>query len=93
MLRDRVMKRALPWVRDVTISNSTFGNRYVCFAEPHLGVHALGGGIGMGTAMGIGASFATPDRKTVTLLGDGGTQVNLGEFATAVENQWKSSSC
>jgi acetolactate synthase-1/2/3 large subunit len=87
VLRDRVLAKALPWVRDVTISNSTFGNRYVCFAEPHLGVHALGGGIGMGTAMGIGASFATPNRKTITLLGDGGTQVNLGEFATAVENQ------
>lgn len=87
VLRDRVQKNALPWVRDVTISNSTFGNRYVCYTEPHLGVHALGGGIGMGTAMGIGASFAAPDRKTVTLLGDGGTQVNLGEFATAVENQ------
>lgn len=86
VLRDRIMKHSLPWVRDVTISNSTFGNRYVCFAQPHLGVHALGGGIGMGTAMGIGASFAAQDRKTVTLLGDGGTQVNLGEFATAVEN-------
>ena len=64
-----------------------FGNRYVRLAAPHLGVHALGGGIGQGVAMAIGASFAAQDRKTVALLGDGGTMVNLGEFATAVENR------
>lgn len=87
VLRQRIFTQGLPWVRDVTIANSTFGNRYVCFAAPHLGVHALGGGIGMGAAMAIGASFASPDKKTIALLGDGGAQVNLGEFATAVENR------
>ncbi|MBN8291152.1 thiamine pyrophosphate-binding protein [Rhodobacter sp. NTK016B] len=74
-----------PWVRDVTISNSTFGNRYVQIGAPNLGVHALGGGIGQGVAMGIGAAVASPDARTVTLLGDGGTMLGLAELITAVD--------
>ncbi len=74
-----------PFVRDVTLSNSTFGNRYVHLAAPHLGVHALGGGIGQGVAMAIGAALAGAPAKTIALLGDGGTMVNLGELATAVD--------
>lgn len=81
----RVHDCAHPWVRDVTVSNSTFGNRYVRLAAPHLGVHALGGGIGQGIAMGIGAALAGVPAKTVTLLGDGGSQLMIGELATAVE--------
>lgn len=82
----RVHAARLPWVRDVTISNSTFGNRYIRLAAPHLGVHALGGGIGQGIAMGIGAGLAGAG-KAVTLVGDGAAQLSLGEFATAVETQ------
>ncbi len=76
-----------PWVRDVTISNSTFGNRYVRIAAPHLGVHALGGGIGQGIAMAVGAAMAGEAAKTIALLGDGGSQLMIGELATAVEVQ------
>jgi acetolactate synthase-1/2/3 large subunit len=83
-LSERVHARRLPWVRDVTISNSTFGNRYVRLAAPHLGVHALGGGIGQGIAMGIGAALAG-EGKAVTLVGDGGAQLMIGELATAAE--------
>jgi acetolactate synthase I/II/III large subunit len=86
-LSRRVVTSGHPWVRDVTISNSTFGNRYVRIAAPHLGVHALGGGIGQGIAMGIGAALAGVSAKTVTLLGDGGAQLMIGELATAVEAQ------
>ena len=75
------------WVRDVTISNSTFGNRYIQIAQPHHGVHALGGGIGQGIAMGIGAALANPDTKTVALLGDGGAMLGLAELITAVEEK------
>ena len=85
ILNDKVFGERRPWVRDVTISNSTFGNRYVRIAAPHLGVHALGGGIGQGIAMGIGASLAGLAEKSVTLLGDGGAQLMIGELATAVE--------
>lgn len=74
-----------PWVRDVTISNSTFGNRYVQIAAPHLGVHALGGGIGQGIAMAVGAAIASPDARTVTLLGDGGAMLGIAELITAVD--------
>ncbi len=75
-----------PWIRDVTIANSTFGNRYVQFAAPHLGVHSLGGGIGQGIPMAIGASLAG-EARTVALLGDGGSMLSLGEFASAVEEK------
>jgi acetolactate synthase-1/2/3 large subunit len=84
-LSNRVLHGGHPWVRDVTISNSTFGNRYVRLKAPHLGVHALGGGIGQGIAMGIGAALAGVPAKTITLVGDGGAQLMLGELATAVE--------
>ncbi len=73
-----------PWVRDVTISNSTFGNRYVQIAAPELGVHALGGGIGQGIAMAVGAAVASPAR-TIALLGDGGAQLGIAELITAVD--------
>jgi acetolactate synthase-1/2/3 large subunit len=76
------------WVRDVTISNSTFGNRYVRLSRPEQGVHALGGGIGQGVAMGIGAALACRDgQKAVTLVGDGGTMLGLAEMITAVDER------
>lgn len=84
-LRRQVGQNGNPFVRDVTISNSTFGNRYVTLAAPNLGVHALGGGIGQGCAMAIGAAMAPALPKTIALIGDGGSMVALGEFATAVE--------
>jgi acetolactate synthase-1/2/3 large subunit len=87
MLSRTVLAGSHPWVRDVTVSNSTFGNRYVRIAAPHLGVHALGGGIGQGIAMGIGTALAGQPAKTVTLLGDGGAQLMIGELATAVDAQ------
>src|SRR5579863_3023264 len=86
-LSRRVERGGHPWVRDVTVSNSTFGNRYVRLAEPRLGVHALGGGIGQGIAMGIGAAAARVAAKTITLLGDGGAQLMIGELATAMETR------
>jgi acetolactate synthase-1/2/3 large subunit len=86
-LRARVAQGRHPFVRDVTLSNSTFGNRYVHLAEPHLGVHALGGGIGQGIAMAVGAALAGAQAKTVALIGDGGAMVNLGELATAAETR------
>ncbi|MBI0535287.1 thiamine pyrophosphate-binding protein [Roseomonas sp. KE2513] len=74
-----------PFVRDVTLSNSTFGNRYVQVAAPHLGVHALGGGIGQGIAMAIGAALAGEPAKTLALVGDGGAMLMIGELATAAD--------
>ncbi|MFT8896872.1 MAG: thiamine pyrophosphate-binding protein [Acetobacter sp.] len=86
-LREFVFERRLAFVRDVTISNSTFGNRYVSLASPNLGVHALGGGIGQGIAMAIGAALSGAAARTVCLVGDGGAMLYIGELATAVEEK------
>jgi len=84
-LQARMASGRHPFVRDVTLSNSTFGNRYVHLASPHLGVHALGGGIGQGIAMATGAALARGPATTIALVGDGGAMVNLGELATLVD--------
>jgi acetolactate synthase I/II/III large subunit len=73
------------WVRDVTVSNSSWGNRYLPLRGPRDGVHAMGGGIGQGLPMAIGAALAAGDRKTVLLAGDGGLQLSFGEFVTLVQ--------
>jgi acetolactate synthase I/II/III large subunit len=83
----RVAGRSFIWVRDVTISNSTWGNRSVAIAGPRDGVHALGGGIGQGVQMALGAALAADGRKTFCLVGDGGLQVNIGELATLVQEK------
>lgn len=83
------LQDALPedvvWVRDVTISNSMWGNRLLRIAGPRNGVHAVGGGIGQGAAMAVGASIADRTRKVVALCGDGGFTLNLGELITAAQ--------
>jgi acetolactate synthase-1/2/3 large subunit len=73
------------WVRDVTVSNSSWGNRYLPLRNPRDGVHAMGGGIGQGLPMAIGAALAAGGRKTVALAGDGGLQLSFGEFVTLVQ--------
>ena len=73
------------WVRDVTISNSTWGNRAILINGPRDGVHAAGGGIGQSVQMAIGAAIAEPDKQVICLAGDGGLQVNIGELATATQ--------
>lgn len=82
------------WVRDVTLSNSIWGNRELHLMHPTAGVHALGGGIGQGLAMAIGAAVAAAEnagaaagRKTFCLVGDGGFILNLGEVATLVQER------
>ncbi len=86
ILSEKVGDGGHPWVRDVTISNSTFGNRFVRISEPKNGVHALGGGIGQGIAMGIGAACAS-QTKTIALLGDGGAMLGIAEMITAVDEK------
>ncbi len=87
----QALGRDFVWVRDVTVSNSTWGNRSLRIAGPRDGVHALGGGIGQGLQMGIGAAIAEREagagRKAVALVGDGGLMLNVGELATAAQEQ------
>ncbi len=83
----RLAGREFAWVRDVTISNSTWGNRLLRIFGARDGVHAVGGGIGLGLPMAIGASLGAPARRTVCLVGDGGLQLSLGELATLVQEK------
>jgi len=81
--------RAIWWVRDITLSNTMWGNRAPVLDHPRAGVHALGGGIGQGLAMAVGAAVANAEhglaRRTVALAGDGGFMLNLGELACAAQ--------
>ena len=77
------------WVRDVTLSNTMWGNRLPALDGSRKGVHAAGGGIGQGLPMAIGAALAARDLppggpgKALLLAGDGGLAVTIGELATA----------
>ena len=93
-LKNAVEKQAgqdIWWVRDITLSNSMWGNRAPMLNHPRSGVHALGGGIGQGLAMAIGTSIADAEhglkRKTVAMAGDGGFMLNVGELACAVQER------
>ncbi|MDO9434299.1 thiamine pyrophosphate-binding protein [Hydrogenophaga sp.] len=86
-----VVGKNLWWVRDITLSNSMWGNRAPVLDHPRAGVHALGGGIGQGLAMGVGAAVADTEhalgRKTISLCGDGGFMLNVGELACAAQEK------
>jgi len=83
--------RNFVWARDVTVSNSTWGNRLLRIAGPRDGVHAMGGGIGMGIQMALGAALAaeqrSPAHRAICLTGDGGLMLNVGELATLVQEK------
>ncbi|KRE35341.1 acetolactate synthase [Janibacter sp. Soil728] len=68
--------------RDVTIPSSQWGNRLLEMYARETNVFPLGGGIGQGLAMGIGAAVARPEVPTVVIAGDGGLSVHLGELAS-----------
>jgi acetolactate synthase I/II/III large subunit len=97
------LRGACVWVRDITLSNTMWGNRSPVLQHPRAGVHALGGGIGQGLAMGIGAAVgvevykenrpvarqnnAGAAIKTIVLAGDGGFILNVGELACAAQER------
>lgn len=83
----RVMPRDALWVRDITLANSTWGNRLLPVYSPRDNIYALGAAIGLGMAHGLGAALASPGRKTVCLCGDGGFFMGFAEFWTAVQER------
>ena len=83
-LRDAMPRDAI-WVRDITLNNSTWGNRIFPLYGPRDSVYPVGAAIGPGLAMGIGAALAAKGRKTVTMCGDGGFFLGLAELWTAVQ--------
>jgi acetolactate synthase-1/2/3 large subunit len=82
-----VMPRDAIWVRDITQSNTTWGNRVFPIDHPHQNVYPVGAGIGQGLQLGIGAAAAAGERKTVVMTGDGGFFLNVGELWTAVQEK------
>ena len=75
------------WVRDITVSNSTWGHRLFALHSPRQNVYPTSAGIGQGLPLAVGAAVAAGRRKTVLLSGDGGFVLNLGELWTAVQEQ------
>lgn len=80
-LREQLPRESVV-ARDVTIPSSQWGNRLLELYSRGTNVFPLGGGIGQGLAMGIGAAVARPTAPTVVFAGDGGLSVHLGELAS-----------
>lgn len=83
------LRKAMPkdaiWVRDVTLSNSTWGNRIFPLYEPSQNIYPVGAAIGPGMQLGIGAAIGGGGRKVVCMCGDGGFFLNMTELWTAVQ--------
>lgn len=83
------LRAALPqdgiFVRDITMSGSTWGSRLFPVQAPNQNIHSLAGAIGLGLATAIGASIANPDKKVIGLVGDGGLMLGIGEIATMAQ--------
>ena len=61
---------------------------YLPMYEPRTYIHSSElCSIGCGLPMAIGAKVGAPERPVVTLCGDGGFLLNVGELATAVQEQ------
>ncbi len=82
-----VMPRDAIWVRDITMNNSTWGNRMFPLFDPTSNIYPIGAGIGLGLHLGIGAAMGANGRKTVMMSGDGGFFLNMTELWTAVQEQ------
>lgn len=83
------VRRALPedgiFVRDITVSGSTWGSRLLPSERPLTNIHSLAGAIGQGLATGIGCAVGAGGRKVVTVVGDGGLMLMVGELATLAQ--------
>lgn len=82
-----VMPRDALWVRDITIANSTWGNRLFEVYGARDAVHPVGAGIGQGLPLAVGAAIAAGCRKTVVLHGDAGFMMHISELWTAIQER------
>ncbi len=86
-----IFRAAMPedtfWVRDVTMSNTTWGNRLLPLSKPEQNIYPVGAAIGPGFQFGIGAAFGAGGAKTVAITGDGGFYLNMTELWTATQEQ------
>ena len=90
LVRDALPRDAL-WVRDITISNSSWGNRIFPVYGPRDAVHPVSAAIGPGLPLGIGAALGASAsgrrRKTLAMVGDGGFALNQAELWTAAQER------
>jgi acetolactate synthase-1/2/3 large subunit len=75
------------WVRDITLANSTWGNRILHLNDPTQNIYPIGAAIGPGMSLGIGAAIGSGGRKVVCISGDGGFFLNLTELWTAAQER------
>lgn len=73
------------WCRDITTSNTTWGNRLFPLQGPDQNVYSVDAGIGQGMQQAIGAWFAAEGRNVIAMCGDGGFFLNVSEVWTAVQ--------
>lgn len=86
-----IVRHVLPrdgvFVRDVTLSHTTWGHRAFDVYGPRDTLYPVGAAIGPGLSMGIGAALGAGGRKTLCISGDGGFAMNLGELWTAADER------
>lgn len=86
-----IFRKAMPedcyWVRDVTMNNTTWGNRVIPLSRPEQNIYPVGAAIGPGFQFGIGAAFGAGGRKVVAITGDGGFYLNMTELWTAAQEK------
>jgi acetolactate synthase-1/2/3 large subunit len=82
-----VMPADAIFVRDITLNNSTWGNRIFPILDPKTNIYPVGAGIGVGLHLGIGAALGAGGRKTVMMSGDGGFFLNMTELWTAAQER------
>jgi len=86
-----IFRDAMPedayWVRDVTMSNTTWGNRMLPLSKPEQNIYPVGAAIGPGFQFGIGAAFGSGGSKVVAITGDGGFYLNMTELWTAAQEK------
>ena len=82
-----VLPKDAIFARDVTQSNTTWGNRVFPLHDPRQNVYPVGAGIGQGLSLGIGAAAGAGGRRSIVMTGDGGFFLNVGELWTAVQEK------
>lgn len=86
ILRSTVPENAL-WIRDITMSNSTWGHKLFPLNDKTANIYPVSAGIGQGLQLGIGAAVGASERPAVLLTGDGGFYFNMAELWTAVQER------
>ncbi len=82
------LREAAPDDAIVTLDAGNFGtwlHRYFAFGTRHTLLGPVSGAMGFGVPAGVAAALRCPDRKVITLVGDGGFLMTGNELATALQ--------